>query len=107
MLKGVGIELKLNDDIKHNKHPYITFLEDYLSDRCVEFMVFEGTDTMVIVDCDSDILKNAVIMPTTQGYSVLVTCKKIDDTDKFLQEVAEALEDIMPPDVCYDVVGVI
>ena len=46
-------------------------------------------------------------MPTTQGYSVLVTCKKIDDTDKFLQEVAEALEDIMPPDVCYDVVGVI
>ena len=109
LLKESGIDYKLDNRIRPNKHPNMKRLEVALKNHGVNYMYFHQTDSLAITQVDigeHNALCHTLMMPSLLGISVLIIVNEEASVDIVLHEMGNSLDRIVPDGLGYDIVGV-
>jgi len=106
----MGISHKLNRRIKPSKHPNMRKLELALKLHGLRYIYFDETDSLAITEVNYHPymnLCNTLMMPTYSGISVLMVVNNEVEMDELVCGMGDALDEIMPEDIDYSIVGVL
>ena len=114
LLSDIGLSHKLNDNIKPSKHPNMACIEDVFNHVGIKYLYCPDTDSLAVTQVDIaddsgifNALCHTIIMPTNEGLSVLIVIPNSKDKDDVLEQMADSLDSILPPDISYNIVGII
>jgi len=110
LLKQSGINHKLNNRIKPSKHPIMKRLEVALKSNGVNYMYFNDTDSLAVTQVEygeNSSLCHTLMMPSALGINILMVVNNGSDVDRIMGEMAISLDNILPDDIPYSILGVI
>ena len=110
LLKESGIDYKLDNRIRPNKHPNMKRLEVALKEHGVNYMYFHQTDSLAVTQVDigkHNALCHTLMMPSEHGISVLMVVNNDIDLELVMEGITQSLERIMPEDISYNILGII
>mgnify|MGYP001575805120 CR=1 FL=1 len=106
LLIDKGIAPNLNRRIKPSRHPYMKKVCKSLKKNDVGFTYFSETDTLVITQPES-VLYQIAILPSLFGISAIVLVHDENNAEQNIQSVSETLDELLPPDIDYEILGVV
>lgn len=106
LLIDKGIDHNLNNRIKPSRHPYMKKVCRALNKNKISFTYFSETDTLVVVQPDS-ILYQIAILPSLFGISAIVLVHDENNAQQNLQTMSETLDNLLPPEIDYEILGVV
>jgi hypothetical protein len=104
LLIDKGIDHNLNNRIKPSKHPNISKVMKVLKAMDINYTYFWETDTLVITQQDS-ILYQKCVLPSPSGISIVVI-GYTDDVEAEIEMLCNKLDEILPMDLSYEILGV-
>tara|TARA_R100001594_G_C4050153_1_gene264900 strand:+ start:528 stop:890 length:363 start_codon:yes stop_codon:yes gene_type:complete len=110
LLRESGINHRLDNRIKPNKHPYMKKLEVALKINGVNYMYFPQTDSLAVTQVDigrHNLLCHTLMMPSEDGISILMVVNQNDDIENVMEGMAESLDKIIPEGLSYNILGII
>jgi len=102
LLSNLGISHKIDNRIKPIKHPNMASIEKVLKKRKYNYKYFSFTDTLLIKQTS---LCETYIIPSTIGVRILLVITPDKDADEVLESMCSILDEIIPNDISYDIVG--
>ena len=108
LLQSVGIKHRMNGRVKPSKHPYLSSLEVALIDREFQYKYFLDSDSIVILgsnNTENEPLYNTMIIPSISGVSVIVVCGGEEINEDRLIDISSLISDILPRNLCFDILG--
>jgi len=110
LLKESGVEHKLDNRIRPNKHPNMRRLEVALKKHGVNYMYFHQTDSLAVTQVDigeHNALCHTLMMPSEDGISILMVVNNDIDLELVMEGISQSLDRIIPKDISYNILGII
>ena len=113
LLNSTGLCNSLDDSIKPSKHPNMAYIEAIFNHVGIKYLYFPETDSLAITQIDMaedngdyNSLCHTLIMPNKNGISVLIVVPNYQNKDDVLQRMSNCLDSILPPEIAYNIVGI-
>lgn len=106
LLKGSGLgHVKLDNSIEPTIHPYLLKIEENLSKKKVDYLTIDDSINILNTEFGTfRLLINSIVIPTTEGVSVLMPPMLDRDIEGKIESIAETLDLIIPEEINYKIV---